>query len=256
MYKTTTDFQSLFDKIMPRFLQGYISHPYKTRQASGGILELPATAPTPSTSSVSSMDDFSTVSAEDQHEGRGRGVRGCVRRKRRRGSGSGRGRRRASNNDSASSESDGGDDDGNEEDDGQNSPRSVSVSSSYINHYNHYHHLESVPVTRRQTRSMGKDSSLPSPDDVLANNERFPMTLRARSQRRRKRFYDSEEEEGEEDEEESVDGGASEEESVVRSRTRKGRPCLKQEVSERSTRNLRKRPKRTKYFDDDDYRIS
>lgn len=268
MYKITTDLQSFFERRLPHFLQGYISHPYKTRNASTRILDI-STAPTAAssvTTSVSSMDNSSVNSVKDRYRGRRRrGVRDRLHRKTRRkiSNVTGRGRKRTmeiSNNDSASSgsEEDGHDDDG----DGQGSTRSVSVSSSYNNN-NHHHHLEGVPVIRRQTRSMRKDVSLPSPgadEERLADKERFSMTLRVRSQLRRKRFYESEEGDGDDEEEEELKkeeesmDGASEEESVgKRQTTRKGRPpFVKQEqVREESTRSLRKRPKRTKYFDDE-----
>lgn len=162
------------------------------------------------------------------------------------------------NNNSTGSDSGGGSDE--DDEDGRSSTRSVSVSRSN-QHY--HHHLDCVTASRRQTRSMRKDISLPSPeaDEVLVDKERFSMTLRERSQRKRKRLYDSEEDEEEDEgedvdeEEESMDG-VSEDETVGERRhttRRKGRPRLKQEeIRKRSTRNLRKRPKRTnKYFDDE-----
>ena len=235
MNKITIDMQELFDMRMPHLLDGYVVKPYR-RHA------LRTLATSTFCSSVSSLDDSSIVSTQDQHRGGGASV--SRRAKERRGGSTRRGRRRAVEASNNADTSDSAEDAVG----GHSSTKSFGECRLNVNHQP----IRCAPLTRRQTRSMRKESPLPpSPDEVLVDKDGFSMTLRARSQRVKKRLHsnedtaEEEETEVEEGEEEIVDKG-SEEDNSMGSRARgRRRSCPKEE--ERPTRSLRIRPKRTKY---------
>lgn len=268
MYKITTELQSYFERRLPQCLQGYISHPYKTRNAAGKLdLATNARSASARTSSISSLEDSSLLSAGEKNGGRHRDRR-RLRRGARESTGAGvsaakRSRRKLVEADSmASSDSD-------EENNQDHSNGSSSSTRSNSGSSGSYGRTQQLPQARIQTRSMQKDTSASQSRPTKANGpaaiveKDFSMTLRVRSCLKRKRFYDSEEESsGEEEEEKEMeadgeeDSGLSAEEEVAVGK-RPSRVKAKSTSfnhAEGQPRNLRKRP-RTKYFEDEDDRI-
>ncbi len=278
MYKVTTELQAYFEKKLSVTMQGYISHPYKTRNAAGKFSDLTVNIrASERTSSTSSLDDPVTVYSRRREIRR---QRDCVRTRRAAReldptvaaetavvSMARRSRRKcAVEMDSLASS---GSED-NEPSNGNCSDGSSTGGDSFS--------CKTTP-RRAATRTRIQTRSMRSQRDTSASNQSrrgkvnapvaqvdknaFSMTLRVRGALKRKRFYDSEEEssleeeeveEVKQEEEENMEeeSCSSNDEELARKRACKGESDTS--VLIHSERHLRKRP-RTKYFEDEDEHI-
>ena len=294
MYRVTSEIQSFFEKKLPQYFQGYISHPYKTRNAAGKLPDAVVAANVRSsstrTSSTSSMEDSSfTASYRNKNRGRHAERRRLHRAARESTSAIVPATRRSQRNITktnslATSGTEDEEDEVNDEGSDASSCRSNSVSSGSIASSSILQ--TTARKNRIQTRSMRKESSAAAaPSQQVSsklknssvgsmNKDNFTMTLRVRSSLKRKKFYTSGEESSEEeeemqeedeDEDDKGDGGmeeamdgedcSSEEQSADEvMRKRSCRIKAKSTVFTHTGRHLRKRP-RTRYFEDEEERI-
>jgi len=291
MYKVTSEIQSFFEKKLPQYFQGYISHPYKTRNASGKLPDAAAANTRPAsarTSSTSSTEDLS-FTAPYRDKNRGRHAERMRHHRAARESAAAivpmtrRSRRNIAKMNSLATSGTEDEEEEEEEINDEGSDASSCKSNSASSGSYSSSLLQTNARTRIQTRSMKKEFSTPAQSQHISgklknssvgsvNKDGFTMTLRVRSSLKRKRFYTSEDQESSEEElreqdddkgdvgmEEAVEGEdcSSEEQSADEREVMGKRSCrikAKSTVFTHTGRHLRKRT-RTRYFEDEEERI-